>query len=431
MTRRRKRRQKVESSKKKKYLTEWLRKNYTLLNEHWGYPRRLLGRTGTVAAEQHEFDELGVKLITRLQETMKYKKDMQFAIMKDSQPGAWAIYAPLCYGIVITTGLILNMQTVCGCVVWLMQQSRAQPEGEDNFVAELWRGMPHENDDYESFGGLLAHIAFAFVMHHELAHAGLGHDSIDGEAKVKRSAPNYKADQTKIQVIHESSIAAKANADNQPAQSPVNQALEADADMNGLRYTIQFMEHQATRFENLNVDATDKMGLVWKHMLTNTERRWFAILAGVGIGLYCLISNLDNVKMGELSDQTHPPIPARVMAILVVGSHLYERQNGHKLEGLSNVLLFVAGLLGLSFTVNNKYKTLDDLLDGLRINDGVNRLEEIGAHFGKLAKMRSTLDRRLRLHRRFPDYLCWAWFEDSEFADGTDHIYGLSVVQPK
>jgi hypothetical protein len=277
-------------------------------------------------------------LVTRLQQTMKDKKDMQFAIIKDSQPGAWAIYAPLCYGIVITTGLILKMQAVCGCVIWLMHQSRAQPEGADNFVSELWRGMPHGNEDCESFGGLLAHIAFAFVIHHELAHAGLGHDAIDGEAKEIRSAPAYKADQTKVQVIHESSIAAKA---------------------------------------------------------------------------------------------THPPIPARVMAILVAGSRLYERQNDHQFEGLSNVLLFVAGLLGLSITVNEKYRTLDDLLDGLRINDVVNRLEEIGTHFGTLAKMRSDLNSRLRLRRRFPDYLCWAWFEDMKLVDGTDHIYGKSVMQPK
>jgi hypothetical protein len=387
----------------------WLAKNYPGLNPNWKSPPGMLGVNGTFTAEQHEFDALGKTLVSRLQKTTKPSKDMQFAILDVAQPGAWALYASQCYGIVITTGLIHNFQTVCAQADRMIRGSLVRAEGAPNFVADLWEGLAQEQALYDSFGGLLAHIAFAFIIHHELAHAGLGHE---GVWFLGAAAPGGEgAEQEEpVRFIDEFSSGAAATGGDRVRSA--SQALEADADLNGLRYTVQFMDKQAERFAKPDLEADGSMGIVWKHFLTSPDRKWFVILTGVAIGLYCLVSDPGDATLGELAGTTHPPLPARVLALLHAGSQLQAGQAGIKPLDISEVLLFTAGLLGLLRQARGDGNvTLDNLLDGLRINEAVQRFDEIGAYFTSLARRMAELDPKRQHLRRFPDYMCWEWYK--------------------
>lgn len=396
----------------KLYLTNWIKKNYLRLNSKWDSAPHLLGVNGTFSAEQHQFSQLGESLVMRLQKTMEHPKDVQFAILNTSLPGAWALYGVQCDGVIITTGLVKNIQSVCGQVDRMMQQILTLDGGKENFLRDLWKGIPFQNDDYESFGGLLAHIAFSFIIHHELSHLGLGHEGIRNVGAASEGPTVQGGDDDWF--MDELALGASESHSTLQRPSLSSQALEADADLNGLRYTLQFMNYQASRFEKIEVDENDKMGVVWKHFLTSSNNRWFVILAGISIGLYCLISDLDNVTLGVLSKNTHPPIPSRVLAILNVGAALYKEETGEKFTELSNVLLFVACILGMLKNLNGKTTTIDKLLESLKINESVERIDDIGHHFTELADEMSKLNGKRSLYRRFPDFMCWEWYKDSK-----------------
>ena len=215
-----------------RYIQDWLKANYKRVNELWDKPPRLLGKTGIYSAEQHEFFRLGELLVARLEKVIardnpRAEKPIQFAIVNSPELGAWAFWASRCYGILITQGLIKNMQSVCGQADRLMAGAMATPQGEDNFLRGLWSEMPGGNSDFSSFGSLLAQIAFDFIVHHELAHAGLGHEWVMATARASGDILT-SSDEERIWVLNEFSAIASASGDR--SSSSWSQALEADAD---------------------------------------------------------------------------------------------------------------------------------------------------------------------------------------------------------
>jgi len=65
-----------------------------------------------------------------------------------------------------------------------MRVAMESPPDDNNFVRQLWAEMPNANRDFQSYGEVLAQIAFDFIVHHELAHAGLGHEWVMATASV-------------------------------------------------------------------------------------------------------------------------------------------------------------------------------------------------------------------------------------------------------
>ena len=398
----------------KRYISDWLNKYFKTVNARWSKPPQLLGRTGVLSAEQHEFQRLGEALTSRLEKSVMQEcpdryKSFQFAIVKSGshERNAWVFWASKCYGILVTQGLIENMQVVCGQVDALMTQVMAMPSNEENFLRDLWKGMPPENTDFSSYGSMLAQIAFDFLVHHAVAHAGLGHEWILSTAAATEVAfPPIDAQKT--WVLEERSESASAAAEDGIASW--RQPLEADADLNGLRYTIQYIESQAKRFEEISVEPEDSMGTVWKHFMTDDHLRWFTIMAGVSIGLGCLLSDLKS-GIGNLSNGSHPPLPARMLVLLHAAGQLQPSARRIK---IADVLLLVTVLFGMLRTAKeSKAETLESALGFFNVPEVIERFDEIGAHFESLATQMRQLHATRDHLRRFPDFLRWEWYTQS------------------
>ncbi|MFZ4876623.1 hypothetical protein ACL9RI_16205 [Janthinobacterium sp. Mn2066] len=398
----------INSTKNKKELHAWLKKYFKKINEKLVEPPRLLGETSKYNAQQEEFEQLAQMLISRMFKAMLHPKEIKFSLVVNEISNAWAIWPADFYAVLVTTALAKNIQETCGQVETLMRQGERLPTGEPNLMRDLWSGMPYENRDYESFGGLLAHIAYAFVVHHELAHIGLGHEAILGG--ILSSNANSIIEE-EVLALDESRMCAPAaqNADGSPSLS--GQALEADADLNALAYTIEFMQLQQRKFLEKEVCFDDSQGIVWKDILTNKNKRWFAITAGVAVGLFCLINNFESEKIDALDARSHPPISARVMVMLHAIKIRYLNENPGAPFNLPDTLLFVVTLFGnLHMAKTRKAISIDELIEKFLIKEAVEKFEEIGMHYEKLSTEMKLLDNKRRHLVRFEEYLCWQWY---------------------
>lgn len=399
-----------------RYLHEWLKVNYKKLNKHWKHPVRLLGESSVRAAQQDQFLLLGQSMVLRMEKCIadnnpNFAKPIEFAIIRSNTLGAWAFWASKCYGIVVTQGLIENIQAVCGQVDRLMKVAMTGPSDDDNFVRQLWAEMPNANRDFQSYGEVLAQIAFDFIVHHELAHAGLGHEWVMSTAPASEEL-QLLSDEERTWSIDEVSIGAMPSGGGR--FEVWRQALEADADLNGLRYTIEYLEMQAKMFEAKGKLGDDHRDIVWETVLTNPKLRWFAVLAGASIGLAALLSN-PRSELGDLASSTHPPLPARILMVLEVGVQLQKRAMPANPIIASEVLLFASGLFGFLHSARDgKIKSLDTLLNEFNLPEAVQRYEEVGQHFASLAQEMSTLAATRDHLRRFPDFLRWEWYCSAE-----------------
>lgn len=395
-----------------RYLHEWLSINYDKLNKYWKDSPGLLGENGVLAAQQHQFLLLGRRMVSRMEKCIKennpnFAKPIEFAIIRSNALGAWALWASKCYGIVVTQGLIENIQAVCGQVDRLMRVAMESPPNDNNFVRQLWADMPNTNHDFESYGEVLAQIAFDFIVHHELAHAGLGHEWVMSTASASEELQRL-SDEERTWSIDEVSIAAIPSDGSRVAAW--RQALEADADLNGLRYTIEYLEMQAKIFVAKGKLGHDHRDIVWETVLTNPKLRWFAVLAGSLIGLGALLST-PRKELGDLASSTHPPLPARMLMVLHAGVQLQKMAMPANPIIASQVLLLVSGLFGFLHSARDgKIKSLDALLNEFNLPEAVNRYEEIGQHFVCLAQEMGALAATRDHLRRFPDFLRWEWY---------------------
>jgi len=97
--------------------------------------------------------------------------------------------------------------------------------------------------------------------------------------------------------------------------------LEADADLNGLRYTIEYLEMQAKIFVAKGKLGDDHRERCLGDRSDESKLRWFAVLAGSSIGLAALVST-PRKELGDLASSTHPPLPARMLMVLHAGVQL-------------------------------------------------------------------------------------------------------------
>lgn len=407
-----------------RYIHDWLEDHYKEINARWENPPRILGKTGIVSVEQHEFQTQGQVLASRLEKAIqqgdpKRHKPFRFVIIKSAlhERNAWAISASKCYIILTTQDLIANIQMVCGQVCGLLNHAMSMPSSDGGFLRELWAGMPAENNDFSSYGSLLAQIAFDFIVHHELAHAGLGHEWIIANSQaIEDSAAISEEEREWVLEENYESASALATESNEAWRQP----LEADADLNAILYTIQFMDLQGNRFKEMSVQPEDSMGTVWKHFLADNQLKWFTIMAGVSIGLGCLLSEQKD-GLGDLSTSSHPPLPARMLLLLHVARQL---QKPDSQVSIANVLLLVSALFSMVNTAKGSpTETIDSALGRFNVQEAINRFEEIGKHFVSLAlDMRLLAPRRDHL-RRFPDFLRWEWY-------AADAISASSATSP-
>lgn len=409
-----------------KYLDKWLSENFSKIWRNSSTAPRILGRRATALAEQEEFHQLGEMLVKRMFLAMEHAKPIQFHLLDRDESGAWVIWPAQCYGVLLTRGLVQNIQVACGQAERLLGSALREGQAR-NFLSDLWGKLPNNEDHRTAFGGLLAHVAFAFVVHHELAHAGLGHEGADKAAYTRSAArPDDHALFDGLDILDEWAAAA-AERDLSPERRIRSQALEADADVNGLIYTRQFMQEQARKFQSTTVACDDSMGVVWKTLLTSDANRDLVVCIGVVIGLLSLLPDFALKELGNLDVSTHPPIPARILTLLHIDRQLETANSGG--DNMTNAILIAAALIDMVISMERliaegsgaplasnlptdkaPVSSLDRALERISIPESVSRFDDIGVHMKALALEMKSLELTTRQYRRFPNWMRFVWY---------------------
>lgn len=399
------------------YLKHWLENNHFKIWRTSSKTPRILGRRATSIAEQEEFKQLGEILVAEMAAAMKPQKPVLFHLLDRDEASAWVVWPARCYAVLLTRGLVENIQATCGQAARLLD-SALKKSLPGNFLADLWGPLPRKEDHRTAFGELIAHIAFSFVVYHELAHAGIGHE---GANNVPSAQGVHSAEDQPLLDSAEfldECAAATADGNLSPGLWIKSQALEVDADINGLRYTRKGMEKQARRFERVEVSSAD---VVWKALLTSSENRNFVVCIGVTIGLLSLLPDFELEKLGKLDAATHPPIPARLLAVLHASRHFDD--HGADEQNMVRAVLIGASLIdmivsariaiangGASDETEAPDSILDRALERISLPEMLSLFDEIGGHMQALAAERARLERTISDYRRFPDWLCYAWY---------------------
>jgi hypothetical protein len=414
------------------YLYKWMQKNYRRIWPQRTAAPRFMGKNALRASGLGSFDEFGKALIERLAETIDGGRNtsFEFYILDTSSIGAWVVWPAECYGVFITRGLVRKIQEIGWHGVEAIRRGRHIPV-KMNFFREVWGDLPDEDEYYREFGVLIARIAFAFIIHHELAHAGLGHEGV-------RFLSARKAGAEIASLVDENYWDEFSNAINASNQSLRAQALETDADVHGMLYTRRLINDEAEILQRRRIAYENVSSYVRKTLLRNADCRQFMIFAGVAVGIFALVSNLEVDRIDDTRPNSHPPAPSRLLLMFhVVGSiTMYEGRFWElRSAAISCAIILISIYLheqGLSTEApgirardsNSPINTQVLPRDGnaskweskrhLSIIDAVFRQDEIGDYWEELVREMRVISNSLRKYALFPAYMRYFWYETKE-----------------
>jgi hypothetical protein len=156
---------------------------------------------------------------------------------------------------------------------------------------------------------MAVHVSFALLVHHELAHVALGHlDCLDSGV-----APAAAIEDEIAAAIDEGAQLAASSPSGTDGQSDHRQCLELDADIHGLKWTVEYLQSYA-RERAAEMPSADM--LIWSRFcLDPKSRRYLLILAAT---LLCSAFGAIPYAETALKKGTHLPAVARMMLFLYV-----------------------------------------------------------------------------------------------------------------
>lgn len=420
------------------YLYKWMQKNYRRIWPQRTAAPRFMGKNALRASGLGSFDEFGKALIERLAETIdgEPKASFEFYILDISSIGAWVVWPAECYGIFITRGLVRKIQEIGWHGMDAIRKGRDIPV-KMNFFREVWDDLPDEDEYYLEFGVLIARIAFAFIIHHELAHAGLGH-----EGARFLSAGNTESEVPIIASLMDENywdeFSNAANAANASHQSLRAQVLETDADVHGMLYTRRLINDEAEILQRGSITHEHVSSYVRKTLLRNSDCRQFMIFAGVAVGMFALVSNLEVERIGDTGPNSHPPAPSRLLLMFhVVGSITTYKGRFWELRSaaISCAIILISLYLheqSLSTEapeirdrdsigpVNSPVLPRDEnaskweSMRHFAIIDALFRQDEVGDYWEELVYEMRVISSNLRKYALFAEYMRYSWFETNK-----------------
>lgn len=402
------------SSTKDGYLHNWIANNFRLIWPRLAVPPRFMGRNALNAALQHEAFQYGQALVARLVEAIptSKQKEFEFQVLDLDQVNAWAVWAPACYGIFVTRGLVTKMQRICSYAPEFMRHGRHTPV-RMNFLRDMWDGLPDDSAHYDAFATVLLHIALAFIVHHELAHAGLGHEG--KVTSMNDGDPN-------ADFIDEATMA-DAGRTLPSANRLRSQVLETDADVHALFYTRRLVLDEVEQFrtaENLPVGPA-----VFIHLLRNKRFQQMTVFMGVALGALMLTSGLEDERFGTTVSTAHPPMPSRLLLMFHAASSL----SGHdevfaecRSAAITTAIALISKYLKEAFGVDpHKPDEKVDQTEGHRrskwealrhvsVVDALFRIEEVSEYWETLVAKVREMKPALNQDARFPEMLRYEWY---------------------
>lgn len=411
---------------KKSKLLSYIEKHYKTLWPNETEPPRFIGEKALEVAQQREFLALG-KLLCKRAEAF-YQADrhhaLEFALLGWSHSGAWIVWTSGFDGVLMTKALIQNIQEICAQFEGLFLRAEEFPESQKMF--SWWADLPRTREYFQCFGSLLANIAVTFIICHELAHAGLGHDRIRRVRSLNASGSESGSVSDKLFDFISECGAAENSRCLDSERLRTSQALEADADINGLKLTRHFvkLDHQIF-VKTAEIERSDAFDEAWNSILQNESVREFAIATGVAIGVLALSTNLETPELELLENATHPPLVARLLVILLVN----EKCNGG-VDVRGEAILIATALIAslLIYREHNEAQKsyeredtqnveedesvrnrIDEVLQRYSVQSALERYDEIGEHFKQLGEEIKRHRVTAMLNQRLKDEHLYRW----------------------
>lgn len=413
------------------YLHDWVQKNYKRVWRKEALAPRFMGKNALANAQQTHFYEFGKMLVSRLGDTFPEGKKfpIEFNILDIEYEGAWVAWPAQCYGIFITKALVWKIQKICFHAPNAMQEGK-EVQVELNFFRQLWDNLPDDEEHYHHFGTLIAHIAFSFIVHHELAHAGLGHEGI----RISRGlspVSSQSEENTGAEFDYLDELAVASNFSVQAKDFAKSQALETDADVHGMFYTRRLLIDETKMLQEVKSINDDIQAVVWKTLLRDTKNLQLMLFIGVAVGLLSLLPDLEAEKFGGTNPTTHPPTPSRLL-LMFHAIRCINVDDPHFAENQSAAISAAIILFDAFFQENGNVKCADmqgfrnhepskdeggaahkpnwESLSHISIVDTLRRQKEVGSYWEELVSEIRSLSSSLDYYARFPDFMRYKWY---------------------
>lgn len=423
------------------YLHHWIQKYFKRVWPARTVPPRVMGARAVLAAQQDNFLKFGEALVSRFGDTFPEERRLpiEFAILDLEDEGAWVIWPAQCYGVLMTKGLLWKIQRISWEAQELLPVGFDAPVKKSNFLKQLWADLPQNEAHFYHFGSLIGHIAFSFIIHHELAHAGLGHEGL----RYLRSAAILESDDSPDSGGNfMDEFAGVSGAASDAGGRLTSQALETDADVHGMLYTRQFLRDEAEMLLQRSVASDEVMGTVWGALLRDTHCEQLMLFIGIAVGLLALLPDLEADRIDHTAERTHPPLPSRLLLVFHVAGSI----SGYRpsfWENRSAAITTAIGLIGAfqreEFGKRTKSRGVscvrypgDEIetendgapnaiwrpLGHLSIVDAWLRQDELGPYWETLVSRLRTLSALLAPYARCPESLRYTWHRLASKNDG-------------
>lgn len=295
------------------YLHEWLNEHYASIWPKRANPPRIMGGNALAAADQMSCDQFGKLLVARMMDTFKpgHQCPMEFAILDLDQVGAWIIWPEDYYGVLFSKGLVRQIQRVSQAAVKTLPDAISVPEKKRNFFRYMWGDLPTDEEHCSHFASLLGHIVIAFIVHHEIAHAVLGHQYAGGLRSLSAvDCASGDATTDCPQFLEEFSRAIHGEG---PAGKDLNShALETDADVHGMFFTRRLFLDEANDWRT-GPEPQTTQHKVWRTLVRDEISTQFMLYIGLAVGLLVLTTDFTGDHIENGFGPTHPPQPSRVL----------------------------------------------------------------------------------------------------------------------
>jgi len=409
------------------FLHRWIAKNHQAVWPNLNRRPRLLGARAARALQMQDFVAFGKYLSHRFARGAANSTEVsvEFEILRIDSPGAWAIWPTNYYGVLMTTGLVRKVQRIGGIAEDALS-SGLDAEVKNNFFRVLWGDLPRDQEHLGEFGALVAHIAFAFLVHHELAHIALGHDSL---AHVRRNAQSIAAGVPAADQLLDylDEFAGVLGRQSTIDQIRFSQALETDADVHAMLYTRRLINEEADAIRRRTTEVKhvkESSLLVWGELLRDTRSKQLMLLVGISVGLLALQKDLEGQAINKSFELTHPPLASRVLLAFHVAGSLTKFDDGYW-EARSAAITTAIMLFGAyqkEESVGSEIikpdtphdPTLPDTkwqtMKHLPIVEAMLRFREFGAYWEELAAHVRKYSPALFKYSKFPGEMHIAWY---------------------
>lgn len=185
----------VVSPELRKYLADWVKAKSSKLFRD-GQTHLVLDDAAASASGFSKSKALGQFLCNRLARSEHFEKHpVLFELLAWDTSNAFAVWPSKCDGVLVTSGLLTRLgNTSSEAPNVLKQLLRTDPSG---FFAHSWTAAGRTEAQVPAIAGIVERIGLAFLVHHEIAHVGLGHECTRPRPSVPQPSPqdNVPADE--------------------------------------------------------------------------------------------------------------------------------------------------------------------------------------------------------------------------------------------